>query len=128
MVPPPPPPSSPITSTSDAAATTHSRGASPLFYLARFAMALAPSALVMVGAGTLTPVLFAPVEAVHAAAAAAAAAPAAGADEVGTDTDFKVSKRVAKGGKRGREGRKEVALARFLHLLSCHQTLSFVAS
>jgi hypothetical protein len=45
----------------------------------------------MVGAGTLTPVLFAPVEAVHAAAAAPAPAPAAGADEVGTDTDFKVS-------------------------------------
>ena len=37
----------------------------------------------MVGAGTLTPALFAPVEAVHAAAT--------GADEVGTDTDFKVS-------------------------------------
>lgn len=95
---PPPPPSSPATCTSDVA--TKSKGASPLFYLARFAMALAPSSLVMVGAGTLTPALFAPVEAVH----AAAAAPAAGADEVGTDTDFKVSRRRGgrKGGKEGR--------------------------
>ena len=58
-------------------------------------MALAPSSLVMVGAGTLTSALFAPVEAVH------AAAPGTGADEVGTDTDFKVSVRG------GREGRRE---------------------
>lgn len=80
MVPPPPPSSS-----SSSAATTCSKqeqqGASPLFYLARFAMALAPSSLVMIGAGTLTPALFAPIEAVHAAG---------GADGAGTDADFKV--------------------------------------
>jgi len=88
---PPPPPSSPATCDPNAAAK--SQGASPLFYLARFAMALAPSPLVMLGAGTLTPALFAPVEAVH------AVAPGNGADEVGTDTDFKVSVR---GGRKGR--------------------------
>ena len=58
----------------------------------------------MVGAGTLTPALFAPVEAVHAAAA--------GADEVGTDTDFKVSVRQEGGqddrGYGGREGRQVI--------------------
>lgn len=39
---------------------------SPLYYLARFALALAPSSLVMVGAGALTPALLEPVAAVHA--------------------------------------------------------------
>lgn len=49
-------------------------------------MALAPSSLMMIGAGTLSTALFAPVETVHAAA---------GADEVGTDTDFKIKRGAA---------------------------------
>lgn len=49
--------------------------ASPLYYLARVALALAPSSLVMVGAGALTPALLEPVAAVHAE---------------GTGTEFKV--------------------------------------
>lgn len=82
LIVPPPPSPCPATCQPDAIIKRH--GASPLFYLARFAMALAPSSLMMIGAGTLSTALFAPVETVHAAA---------GADEVGTDTDFKVSVR-----------------------------------
>lgn len=56
-------------------------GASPTFYLARFAMALVPSSVTAlgVGFGVLAPALVAPVPAVHAQ----------------TDTDFKVSWRTA---------------------------------
>ena len=69
MVPPPPP----------AKAAPAGVIASPLFYLARFAMALAPSSLVMAGAGVLTPALLEPVQAVHAQG----------------DTEFKVKKKEA---------------------------------
>ncbi len=74
MVPPPPPAAK--------AAAPSGANASPLFYLARFAMALAPSSLVLAGAGAITPALVAPVAAVHAAQASG-------------DTEFKIEKGAA---------------------------------